>query len=243
MKIETLVESVVKQGFDEKMVQNALINSDLDAIDELISQLNSSTKNGTRRQVLHHLLDLSTNCDKGKALDVLGASLKLNHHEVVKAVRQLSRLHDKRAITHIRTIFDTKWKHQAATVFIEAHYHGDAEEALLDETEVVRYSAVKQLERDQNTTALLSTLEDESAVVRRISTWYMGRRQVEEAVEPLIELVQAEEDAETLRGIIWSLGVLRDQRALPYIDALCQHEEPLIAASANEALQKLVKAE
>ncbi len=110
--------------------------------------------------------------------------------------------------------------------------------ALRDESEKVRLAATKKLEKEENRDGLLQALADDASNVRRIAAWYMGRRQVAEAVEPLIRLVQTEDDTETLRAAVWSLGVLRDARALPYLETLCSHDNQLISDAAIDAISK-----
>ncbi|MAS36475.1 MAG: hypothetical protein CL610_20900 [Anaerolineaceae bacterium] len=111
--------------------------------------------------------------------------------------------------------------------------------ALNDQSEKVRHAAATKLEKEDNHLGLIQALQDPSSAVRCIGAWYMGRRHVSEAVNPLIALVQTEDDEETLRAAIWSLGVLRADAALPAIRELCSHPDLQIAAAAQEAVARL----
>ena len=115
----------------------------------------------------------------------------------------------------------------------------EEEFALNDQSEKVRHAAATKLEKEDNHLGLIQALQDPSSAVRCIGAWYMGRRHVSEAVNPLIALVQTEDDEETLRAAIWSLGVLRADAALPAIRELCSHPDLQIAAAAQEAVARL----
>ena len=179
--------------------------------------------------------------------------------------KELSRIGDHEVVSLFRKILnsDKQYAREDAALGIVVTQYTEAVQALEDESELVRYMAVDQLdasetvlalndrsemvrhaaaeklEKEENASGLIKALRDESASVRRIAAWYMGRKQVKEAVQPLIELVQVEDDVEALRAAIWSLGVLRDPQAMPFIDKLTRHSDPIIAATAQDSLSRL----
>jgi HEAT repeat protein len=129
----------------------------------------------------------------------------------------------------------------AAQAIVALEYDRSAQLALHDDSELVRYVAVRQLEKQEHSSILIESLKSTSFRVRQIAAWYMGRKLVKEAVMPLIELSQVETDEETLRAVVWSLGVLRDKRAIPYLHLLRHHKSSLIASSVETALANFSK--
>lgn len=88
------------------------------------------------------------------------------------------------------------------------------------------------------TAELIKALHSDDLYVLKVAVWSAGRLRIKEAIEPLIDLLD-NANPEIKRGIIWSLGVLRDPRAIIYLLPYTNDEDPLIANSAREALQKL----
>jgi HEAT repeat protein len=175
---------------------------------------------------------------------MLGRALEISHGEVVHIIAELSRIDSEQALALIRRAVRAKresLRDHAASAIIHVQYGDDAELALQDEEELVRHVAVKQLEKQENATALIAALRNDSTGVRRVAAWYMGRKGVNQATDVLIEQVQGENDIEALRAAIWSLGMLHDTRAVPYLRKLSKHPNRLIATTAQESASRLGK--
>ena len=85
---------------------------------------------------------------------------------------------------------------------------------------------------------LCKLLDHPAPQVRRVASWQLGRNQAVEALPTLVDHLE-EIDMETLRGIIWSLGIIGDQRVSRYIEPFTRHLTNDIAYIAEEAIQRI----
>jgi HEAT repeat protein len=242
MKLEFILKDAIDEGFDSKTVYAALVDAEIPAIETFVEQLNRSKANSLRREVLRHLLAVAAGKDEAESLAILSRLLEISHHEVSRVITELARKGSPQALSLIREALndDSKWlQEQAAKAIIQSQYSDNAELALQDMEELVRRLASKQLEKQEKTAALIGALRNESASVRRVAAWYMGRKIVTQAADVLIEQVQTEDDIEALRAEIWSLGMLHDAKALPQLRNLTEHPNTLIATTARESLSRL----
>ena len=245
MKVEFIIESAVKQGFDEALVEEALIKADDTAIKTFIDELSQARLYKLNGAVIWHLLSVVQSTEGNPSLDILGSLLKLPHVALYDVIDELGQDGSTEALNLIRKAlssqvdFVRKW---AAEKIIAVQHKGDVGFALEDEAELVRRIAVNELEKRDDIESLMTALENEDPYVKRTAVWYMGRNQVKDSVELLTELIQHNQDTETMRALIWSLGILRDPWALQYIEPLCQHTEHIIAETAQEAVEKLRRA-
>lgn len=241
---DELIQIAIKHGVASEIVEAALGALDTDSVRQLVEGLNASpndpfTLDGFTEFLLDRVKD-----DARKAMVILPIVLELDGEGgPYLVIHAIGRLNTPEALSFVRSQIagaNRRSVHEGAvSVILEFQYQNDARQALLDEAEPVRELAAKQLEKSEDDAGLLEALKNACVSVRCIACWYMGRRQVHEAVEPLIQLLQTESDTETLRGATWSLGVLRDKRALSPIQKLYESENPIIVAAAKEALSRL----
>ncbi len=85
---------------------------------------------------------------------------------------------------------------------------------------------------------LCELLDHPAPQVRRVAAWQLGRNNATESFSVLVEHLD-EIDIETLRGIIWSLGIIGDDRALRQIEPFTKHLSKDIAFIASEAIQRI----
>jgi hypothetical protein len=241
---EELIQIAVKHGVAPEIAEAALGALDKDSVLQLVEGLNASPNDpfvldGFAEFLLDRVKD-----DARKAMVILPILIRLDgEYGPSLVIDTIGRLNTPEALSFVRSQLLEESRRTvregAVSAILEYQYRGDARQALIDEAELVRIEAAKQLEKSEDDTGLLAALQNECVSVRCIASWYMGRRQVREAVEPSIQLLQTELDTETLRGVIWSLGVLRDKRALAPIQKLSDSENPVIVAAAKEALSRL----
>jgi HEAT repeat protein len=243
--VEVVIESAVKSGFDNEMVHAALIDVDLNALDDFATQLGPTYYNSLKREVIKHLVKLVENTSsEEKAIHLLGCALEVSHPEIDSAITALGKFKNEKAFKLIRKVAVQGWtetNQHAAQVIIDAQYDGSAVRALADDLDVIRRASVLQLEKQNDIQELLGALNNDCVMVRRVAAWYMGRKLVQEAVSPLTLLAQKESDIETLRAAIWSLGVLRNVEALPTMEKLTEHSNPLIKTTAREAMTRIIR--
>jgi HEAT repeat protein len=240
--VEVVIESAVKLGFDSETVHAALIDVDLDSLEDFVHQLNSTRYNSLKREVIKHLVKIAEVSGEEKAFFVLDLALDVSHGEIRRVITSLGKIESEKALVLIRKAIQQGWdelRNHAAEVIINVQYTGNPAQALQDVSEIVRRVAILQLEKHDDTQALIAALENDYAFVRQVSSWYMGRKLVSAAADKLIERLQVEEDIEALRAAIWSLGMLRASRAVVHLESLSQHSNPLIVTTVHDALTRI----
>ena len=242
MDVEVVIENAVKQRFDSDLVHSALVDGDLGSIKTFVHNLNLTPFYSLQREVVRRLVKMAETRQEDDAIAILRLALGIQHGEAVIAIKPLGNFKSEQAITLLRELIhdSNRYLREATTkALIKTKYQDDALYALSDNQANVRQMAVSRLERQGNTPALIDALSHESESVRRVAAWYMGQKIIREAVQSLIRLVEHENDSETLRAAIWSLGVLKDERAISCIEEKRQHANPQVAQAAQDALNNL----
>jgi hypothetical protein len=85
---------------------------------------------------------------------------------------------------------------------------------------------------------LCRLLDHPAPQVRRVTAWQLGRNQAVEAISTLIDHLD-EIDMETLRGMIWSLGIVGNQHVIRHIEPFTRHLKNDIAFISEEAIQRI----
>lgn len=85
---------------------------------------------------------------------------------------------------------------------------------------------------------LCALLDHPAPQVRRVAAWQLGRNNATNSYAVLVDHLD-EIDIETLRGIIWSLGIIGDDRAIRQIEPFTRHLSKDIAFIATEAIQRI----
>jgi len=98
--------------------------------------------------------------------------------------------------------------------------------------------AIAQFKMPQIDQVLCDLLDHPAPQVRRVAAWQLGRNNATESFQDLVEHLD-EIDIETLRGIIWSLGIIGDDRALRQIEPFKKHLSKDISFIAKEAIQRI----
>lgn len=128
---------------------------------------------------------------------------------------------------------------------IQTIYNGDLEAAMQDASRMVVATAawriIGGLESARDHMGMWRAFAFPFSDLREHVAWHMGRHHVHDAVEPLIAALRVETDVEAMRAMLWSLGVLRNPVAADAVEVFVEHEHPLIATTAREALAKLQK--
>lgn len=175
---------------------------------------------------------------------------KLTHHkngEVRRrAVDALQHIGGEQAIHVLRDALDDEYdavQYSAAYALINLLYGNEDEilayiAALNDHHPHVRYIAVKSLEFLQSLPGMLAALENDSAALRRIAVYCLGRIKASEAVSPLI-IALRDDDFEVRLGAIWALGELQNSRAINEIRPFIGDDNDRVGRVVREALHKL----
>jgi len=98
--------------------------------------------------------------------------------------------------------------------------------------------AIARFKTPQINQVLCTLLDHPAPQVRRVVAWQLGRNEATKAFSSLINHLD-EIDIETLRGIIWSLGIIGDSRAVRYLEPFTKHLSNDISFIAKEALQRI----
>lgn len=241
---EALIQMAQQRGVDIAIAKAALEDADREAIRSLLHQLEFAADS---KFVIPKFIDEALRAAKAnnKVLEIADILLEKRSNVLYPLAHELGMYTDEKAVSLLRQITTLSWASEqsrtaGASALIYAAHLADCEDALHDPLELVRTVAVKQLERKQNTPALIRALKNENEVVRSIAAWYMGRNKVYESVDSLCEMASLEKNIEALRAAIWSIGVLRIKTARQHLEPFVQHENTIIRATAKEALDKLV---
>jgi len=174
----------------------------------------------------------------------------LTHHangEVRRrAVDALQYFGGEKAIHLLRDALDDEYdavQYSAAYALIHLLYWNEDEHlayiaALNDDHPHVRYIAVKSLEFLQSIPGMVAALENDSASVRRIAVYCLGRMQASESVNSLIVALR-DVDFEVRLGAIWALGELKNSRAINEIRPFIGDDNDRVVRVVREALHKL----
>ena len=115
--------------------------------------------------------------------------------------------------------------------------------ALSDESEMVRFNAVKslvELEEAGAVPTLLERLEvEESPVVEREIIDALGQLKDVDAVPVLMAYIEANSDPTPPLNAIWALGFLEDNSSLGLLSELSEHPDAFVAWNARKALANL----
>ena len=85
---------------------------------------------------------------------------------------------------------------------------------------------------------LCALLDHHAPQVRRVAAWQLGRNEATKAFSMLRNHLD-EIDIEALRGIIWSLGIIGNERAIRHLEPFTSHLSNDIAFIAKEAIQRI----
>ena len=240
---DELLDTAIKQGIPSEIAVAALERVDVDSIRQLVGGLNKSSLDPYTLDGFIWYLMNQVETDAEKAIQILPTVLDIDGeggpYSVVFALGQLG---TPEALAFVRIQLESKRRSvrdAAVSTIIQYEYHNDLREALSDEVETVQHEAARQLERREDAVALLEAITHPSFNVRRVAAWYMGRKKVSESVKPLIERLKVESDMETLRAVIWTLGVLRDAQAISALEGFIEHPIGLVGTAARIALSKM----
>lgn len=240
---EALIQTCVTQGISHDVAESALMADDRFAIKCLFDEL-------THVEYGHSLVDkivlyLMKKLDSEDRLfefaDLL-VQTKSNH---LPQLAEMLICHGpmERVVPIVRIMLCADEHNQAdqksiARTILEAVYHYSTD-ALRDENLAVRIEAVRYFRDQQNDENVIDALENEASEVRSIAAWYMGQRKVYRSVDRLCIRLGQEADVEVLRGLIWSVGVLKANCAKPCLEGLQDHESEDIRSDVQHALQHL----
>ena len=115
-------------------------------------------------------------------------------------------------------------------------------DALKDENKNVRLNAAKILAFIGDSKAihpLIEALEDNNKLVRREVSTAISRMGAE-AVDPLIKILN-NSDWRVKGAAAWSLGNMKDKKALPYLKELLDDENGFVRTGAQNAINILEK--
>jgi HEAT repeat protein len=240
---EALIQIAKERGVDSVIARAAFEELDREAIRILLIQIELLPDS---KYLIPHCVEelLRMAIQQNRVLEISDLLLEKRNHSLSPLAHELGKYRDDAAIAFLRRIITLDWantdsRHAAASALIKTAYLSNYEHALQDPLDVVRLVAVKELEESHSTPALIRALGNDFPRVRRIAAWYMGRNNVYEAVDALLNLIAVEQDVEALRAAIWSLGVLRVKTTHSQLEPFLQHENALIRKTAQDALAKL----
>lgn len=240
--IDELQKQAQEIGLDPELVRAALSATDMDAARMALKELKNANRDPYFVEAFAcAILDRAVEQESQHILAVCSILLDLGE-AALEAIVELSKLGSTEALALIRQALTAHYpelREAAASAVIMVQYREQASQALVDDMENVRVRAATQLEHQNNAVALMQALHNTAIPVRRIAAWYMGRKSVNESAHRLMEMAQVEDDAETLRAAIWSLGMLQIKEALPLIQRLTSHQNPLVATMAQHSIVKL----
>jgi HEAT repeat protein len=244
---ETITATLTELGIDENKLKLGLEGTNVEAVQELFAQIDQLEKDppyydGSFVQVI--LPNVLQQDDSHKLHQIIEFFDLRSDDASFSVIYVLRLLGDEKAIQLLRETITSLsrmslYAESVAHAIIDTQYKSRPQDALNDKIDLVRRVAIKRLDEEQATEFILPALKNSSTSVRSIATWYMGRQQVKEAIEPLTELIKVEDDVETLRGAIWSLGVLGAKQTLHYLHILERHIDPLISTTAREAINRI----
>lgn len=243
---EELLKYAQHRQIDMDLARKAIIELNLDSIKILVTEFGEKIQYFIDVEVVHHILNHLDSCTLEKAVDILEVLIDTPSEADVTAIYELGYYPTPKSIQLLREKLNShreRLQIPASKAIINAIYNGNPEQALRDESDFVLFTACKQLQEREDRRALITALSSHSTRARRLSAWYMGRRQVEEAIQPLIDRLEIEDDTEALRACIWSLGNLRTMIAKPHLKKCALHDKLLIRQTAIEALSKINRAQ
>ncbi|HUN07098.1 MAG TPA: HEAT repeat domain-containing protein [Aggregatilineales bacterium] len=234
-------------AIDQQLLRQVLTQPTVESVQQLMTQVEDHvTDPYYGYEIAETILERVIGClPEAEVLVICKLIRDMNWgwHGAVKTAAQLSL---SEAISFIRESVETVDMSDArqfgTELIARSVYHDDYEAVLAHEGPAMRVVAVLRLEAEEKTSALIPALSHSDVPVRRIAAWYMGRKQVREAATQLRERLSDETDIEVLRGVIWSVGVLRDQSSIHLLRSLCQHPTSLIASTAAESLIRIESA-
>jgi len=99
--------------------------------------------------------------------------------------------------------------------------------------------AVARFQTTDINTVLCDLLDHHAVQVRRVAAWQLGRNRATHMTNCLLKQIDNEEDIETLRGIIWSLGHIGDHRTRRRLEPFKDHHSDDVVVIAREAIQRI----
>lgn len=138
---------------------------------------------------------------------------------------------------------DEEVQHAAAFAIVARKYSSSDEistytAALNDDHPHVRYIAVKSLEFLHATHGMTEALKNDSATIRRIAVYYLGRMRLLEALDSLIEAL-SDSDFEVRLGAVWALGEIGSAQAVNAVRLMATSSDEHMVRTVGEALHKL----
>lgn len=247
------VEELTREGMTRELLVQTIENPSIQTFDRMMEELNTKTLwpytvddflkalfKRVIQQPVSEALSIVTHLSKYDAMfvcesDVLRWLKDIDYEMALPFLNQMVAEQGKfaGAAQHIQT-FHT----------MEEVYKGDFEAALNDESpDVAAYAADRIASR-------LIAIGDRAAFIRFFTlpyisfsqtAWDVGYKKIYAAVDALMEAAPREQDPETLRAMLWSLSVLRHKPAIGLVRTFLQHEHPLVASMARDALERLTK--
>jgi|SRR5579859_1402865 len=243
---QTLIHFSHLRGVNFTIAKSALEDVDKSAIGILLDELKTAQD---YRLILPLYCKELTQAAKGKAtlLEIADVLIQNPSRALLKLADELSAYHTESAAALIRDIIAAGFDASASVIKAIYGSDNDITRALSDSSEPVRILAAETLEKQDEISGLILCLDNDSARVREIAGWSIGRKKVSEARDALVNeittgkftVAQNQAQIEALRAAIWALGVLRTNNVRPYLELLTKHENQLICDTAVEALSKL----
>jgi hypothetical protein len=239
---DEMIRELSASGIDESLIRRTFLYLQLGDIEQLMQQLVERFNDPFHEdQVLSALLEQAQTLDNRVMFPVIQFLELYNAKALAQPVflDKLCQLDLARATPIVRDYVDRLERAYAAPIAIQYFYDGDLTRAIDDPARIVARLAIKQIEKQKETSLLIGALSNPHASVRQTAAWYLGRERITQAVQPLLNRLEVETDFETMRAILWALGNLGDSQAVDAVQNYVEHENPLIARTAQEALGRL----
>lgn len=240
-KREALIEMAVQHGVHPYTASAALEESIPEAVRLLLQQVRRTQPNPY--VLSKYVEDIIHGADeKNRLLHVAHLLMEFSHNGYWTLSYRL-RAYGMAGIELQRQIISLEWvpgkaKYRAAEGIFFVAYNKDAA-ALNDTSSLVRITAARFFEDSHQTEALKLALHNRVHEVRRIAAWYMGEQKVYTAVDVLCDMLTTETNFGTLRGVIWSLGMMRVIKAKPSLEILLEHKSQIVRHDAEVALERI----
>jgi hypothetical protein len=245
MSIEELLAYEPPLGIHKETILAALYDLDAIALERLIQACLRYMDSYIYEHYVFHITERAKALNNQASLEAMKLILAHDDNEQghAMAIWTLSELQPlDKVLPILREALNHRYKHTyrpAAIVIFELHYQSKPEAAIMDEHAHVRLFAAEEAERQGADSTILKALHHEDTALRRLAAWYCGRKKLQDTFEGLIQQLKRESDSEALRGMIWSLGVLRKPEAKKELEPFLKHPEVLIVQTVEEALSKL----
>ncbi|MBZ0277373.1 MAG: HEAT repeat domain-containing protein [Anaerolineae bacterium] len=225
---EVLIQMAIQRDVESTVANAALNDVNRDAIAILISRMQEA--DDSAYIVRKYVDEIMRSADEqNRLLEIADLLITVPNNSLGSMVQRLSRYDNRqKVIGLLRQIVAVNWASERNRMYgaegiFQVTYNRTGE-ALQDENDLVRIVAVRHFEQNHDISSLTQALQNSTPEIRRIAAWYMGQRKVAESSSSLLHSLSVETDTETLRAIIWSVGILKISEAKPELEKLLHHE-------------------